>query len=121
MHWYLAKLVYRIVCTGHAKNKPAEFDEQIRLIYADDDLHAFQKARLLGEKEGETQVQCAESLISWKFIDVCELHTLDQLIDGAEMYSRICEQENADAYIRDTQKKALYLFDHAVDRFTGSF
>ena len=120
MQWYLVKLVYRIVCAGH-HNQPAEFDEQIRLINAEDELHAFQKARLIGEKEGELKVECAGSVMCWKFIDVCELHQLDTCIDGAEMYSQIRVQDNADAYIRDTQKKALYLFDHAIDRFTGSF
>jgi hypothetical protein len=120
MQWYLAKLVYRVLCEGHC-SQPAEFDEQIRLIHAEDELHAFQKARLMGEKEGEVQMQCSGSIINWKFVDITELHKLDAFIDGAEMYSQIRIQENADAYIRDTQKKALYLFDHAVNSFTGSF
>src|SRR5476649_2560194 len=106
MQWYLAKLVYRIQCRD--AHHTAEFDEQIRLIYAEDNLHAFQKARLMGEKEGEMQLHCAGTVIAWKFIDVCELHKLDTGLDGAEMYSQIRVQENADAYIRDTQKRALY-------------
>lgn len=114
MQWYLVKLVYRIVCTDMEQ---AEFDEQLRLIHAEDDLHAFQKARLIGEKEGEIQVQCAGSLMCWKFVDVCEIHKMEKLVDGAEMYSQIRVQENADAYIRDTQRRALHLFDHAVNRF----
>ena len=36
MKWYLAKLVYRIIC-GEGNHKP-QFDEQLRLIYAEDDL-----------------------------------------------------------------------------------
>ena len=114
MQWYLVKLVYRIVCTDMEQ---AEFDEQLRLIYAEDELHAFQKARLIGEKEGEIQVQCAGSLMCWKFVDVCEIHKMDKLVDGAEMYSQVKVQENADAYIRDTQRRALHLFDHAVKKF----
>ncbi len=114
MQWYLVKLTYRIVCTDMEQ---AEFDEQLRLIHAEDDLHAFQKARLIGEKEGEVRVQCAGSLICWKFIDVCEIHKLDPLIDGAEMYSQIRIQANADAYIRETQRRALFLFDNAVNQF----
>lgn len=115
MQWYLAKLVYRIHCRD--AGNPAEFDEQLRLINADDDLHAFQKARMMGEKEGEIQLHCAGTVIARKFVDVCELHKLDTGIDGAEMYSQISVQENADAYIRNTQKRALYLFDHAVKTF----
>ena len=49
MKWYLAKLVYRIIC-GEGAHTP-QFDEQLRLIYAEDDLHAFQKARTTGHLE----------------------------------------------------------------------
>ena len=48
MEWYLAKLVYRIICgTG---NHIAQFDEQLRLVQGEDELHAFNKAQLIGEK-----------------------------------------------------------------------
>ncbi len=114
MQWYLVKLVYRIVCSDM---EHAEFDEQLRLIHAEDDLHAFQKARLIGEKEGQIQVQCAGSLMCWKFVDVCEIHKMEAPVDGAEMYSQIQVPENADTYIREVQRKALFLFDHAVNRF----
>lgn len=49
MNWYLSKLVYQIIC-DNGSHTP-QFDEQLRLIHAEDDLHAFQKARLLGERE----------------------------------------------------------------------
>ena len=47
MKWFLAKLVFLIHC-GNGNHTP-QFDEQLRLIYAEDELHAFHKARLLGE------------------------------------------------------------------------
>jgi len=118
MNWYLAKLVYRIHysdCGGQS-----EFDEQLRLIFAEDKLHAFQKARMIGEKEEYSQSADSCALIRWKFIDVCELHQIDLLLDGAEMYSQISAQENADTYIRNTRKRALHLYDQAVEHFTGS-
>jgi hypothetical protein len=49
MKWYLAKLVYRIIC-GEGAHTP-QFDEQLRLVCAEDDLHAFQKARATGHLE----------------------------------------------------------------------
>jgi hypothetical protein len=52
MEWYLAKLVYRIIC-GSGEHT-AQFDEQLRLIYAEDELHAFNKAQLIGEKEQDS-------------------------------------------------------------------
>ena len=49
MKWYLAKIVYRIICGDG--NHTAQFDEQLRLIEAEDDMHAFQKARITGDQE----------------------------------------------------------------------
>jgi len=116
MKWYLAKLIYRIICSD-GNHKP-QFDEQLRLIYAADDLHAFQKARLMGEKEEDHFLNSAQKPVQWKFIDVSELHQPGQLIDGAEMYSNICEQDNAEMYIRITHMRANYLLNHAVQHFT---
>jgi bisphosphoglycerate-independent phosphoglycerate mutase (AlkP superfamily) len=44
--------------------------------------------------------------VQWKFINVSEIYKLGELIDGAELYSRINEIENADTYIELVNKKA---------------
>ncbi len=115
MNWYLTKIVYRIIC-GDGDHQP-QFDEQLRLIHADDDLHAFQKARLLGEKEEDHFFNKLNKPVHWKFIDVSEVNKLDGLIDGLEVYSRIHEEENAELYIRNTQKRAKYLLEDSINRF----
>ncbi|WP_153796063.1 DUF4288 domain-containing protein [Foetidibacter luteolus] len=112
MTWYLAKLVYRIVC-GDGSHTP-QFDEQLRLVKADDELHAFQKARSLGEREQDNFLNAYHKPVHWKFIDVPEIYKLDELIDGAEMYSRIREEEDADIYIRITQLKAAHLLENSA-------
>ena len=111
MKWYLAKLVYRIIC-GEGNHKP-QFDEQLRLIYAEDNLHAFQKARTTGHREEDTFLNNSQKLVHWKFIDVPELHPLSELTDGAELYSRICEEDDADDYIKITHKRAAYLLENS--------
>jgi Domain of unknown function (DUF4288) len=119
MNWFVAKLVFRIVCG--AGNHLHQFDEQLRLIYADDELHAFHKARLLGE--GDCLKEGNESMVAvqWKFIDVTELHRLSCDTDGAEIYSVIKEasQAEADVYIRSIQKTATQLLQHGLHQFTG--
>ena len=111
MKWYLAKLVYRIIC-GEGNHKP-QFDEQLRLIYAEDNLHAFQKARTTGHREEDTFLNNSQKLVHWKFIDVPELHPLNELTDGAELYSRICEEDDADDYIKITYKRAAHLLEQS--------
>lgn len=108
MHWYLAKIVFRIVC-GDGEHL-AQFDEQLRLIGADSKEDAFHKAQSMGKKEEETFLNRKEQLVQWQFINISELYRLSELIDGAELYSRIEERDNADAYIYTVNQKAANLF-----------
>jgi hypothetical protein len=108
MNWYLAKMVFRIVC-GEGEHTP-QFDEQLRLVSGDTKEEAFQKALEMGQKEEDTFYNSKEQLVQWKFINVSELYRLSELIDGAELYSRIEEKENADAYIYTVNQKAENIF-----------
>jgi len=112
MKWYLAKIVYRILC-GDGSHAP-QFDEQLRLIKADDDLHAFQKARLIGEREEDNFLNNIQKPVHWQFIDVSEIHELNDLADGAEMYSRIKEEEDADIYVKLVHLRASHLFENSM-------
>jgi hypothetical protein len=42
------------------------------------------------------------------------LHKLDELIDGAEMYSRIREEDDAEIYIKVTQMRAAHLLENST-------
>lgn len=108
MKWYLAKFVFRIVC-GEGVHTP-QFDEQLRLIAGIDKEEAFTKAQALGKKEEDTFFNSKEQLVQWQFINVSELYLLSDLIDGAELYSRIEEKENADAYVYTVHQKAENIF-----------
>jgi hypothetical protein len=114
MNWFLAKMVYRIIC-GDGDHKP-QFDEQLRLIKAHDEFHAFQKAQLIGEREQDDFLNAAQKPVLWKFINVSELQKLEDLIDGAEMYSKICEEEDADFFIRVTHLKAARILENSMNK-----
>lgn len=104
MNWYLAKMVFRIICGDG--NHTAQFDEQLRLIMASSKEEAFHKAQLLGGKEEEIFFNRNQQLVQWQFISVSELYQLNELIDGAELYSRIEEKEHAETYLHIIHKKA---------------
>ena len=111
MKWYLAKMVFRIIC-GQGDHTP-QFDEQLRLVAGNSKEDAFKRALEMGNKEQDTFYNRKEQLVQWQFINVSELYLLDELIDGAELYSRIEEKENADAYIYTVNQKASnLLFNH---------
>ena len=107
MNWYLAKIVYQIIC-GEG-NHTAQFDEQLRLVFAPDEDVAFEKAVQMGRGEEEVFYNIKQELVQWKFVNVAELYKLSQLIDGAEIYSRIAETSDAAAYIDFVHRKAASL------------
>jgi hypothetical protein len=104
MNWYLAKMVFRIVC-GEGKHTP-QFDEQLRLVAGNAKDEAFRKACEMGRQEEEAFYNRKDQLVQWQFINVSELYRLSELIDGAELYSRIEEKDNAEAYIYTINQKA---------------
>lgn len=112
MKWYLVKMVYQIIC-GEGNHTP-QFDEQLRLIHADDDLHAFQKARRVGEKEQDNFLNAANKPVKWKFIDVSEMNVLNNFVDCAEMYSRIKEEYDAEYYIQVVKLRANHLLENSL-------
>ncbi len=118
MTWYLAKLVYRIIC-GDGNHK-AQFDEQLRLIFAEDELHAFNKAQLMGEREQDHFFNDAPNQVQWKFLNVTELHILEKLTDGAEVYSAIREEDDGNKYQHMVHVKAGYLSEHCTEQFVQS-
>jgi len=107
MNWYLAKIVFRIVC-GEG-NHTAQFDEQLRLVKADKKEEALLKAQLLGSKGEEMFYNNNRQVVHWQFVNVSELYKLTELIDGAELYSRIEEKEDGDSYVQWVNEKALMI------------
>ncbi len=116
MNWYVSKLVFQVIC-GSGQHTP-QFDEQIRLVHAEDALHAFHKARLLGEGDQLAQTEPNTANVQWKFIDVTELLPLRLNADGAEIYSVIKEETEAALYIRTVQRSAGQLLQQSLHQFT---
>src|SRR5579872_1708175 len=107
MQWYLSKIIFRIIC-GEGRHTP-QFDEQLRLIAAHNEDEAFQKATALGEKEQDQFYNQDQQLVQWKFINVAELYRLSDLLEGAEMYSRIQETDDPEGYIDLANRRANHI------------
>ena len=104
MNWYLAKIVYQIICGEGAHT--AQFDEQLRLIAADEEVEAFNKATEIGRQESEIFCNDKRQLVQWKFVNISELYRISQFINGAELYSQIKETDDGDAYSNFVHHKA---------------
>ncbi|MBS1756080.1 MAG: DUF4288 domain-containing protein [Bacteroidetes bacterium] len=104
MKWYLAKVVFRIIC-GDGEHA-AQFDEQLRLIAATDTLSALEKAIALGKKEQENFMNGNQQLVQWKFVNISELLPLNNFTDGAELYSSVLETHDCNGYLKFIEHKA---------------
>ena len=104
MNWYPTKIVFQIIC-GDGEHT-AQFDEQLRLVGAKDEDEAFEKARTRGRNEEDCFYNHKQQLVRWQFVNVSELYHVSELIDGAELYSRVNEVDDADSYIIFVNRKA---------------
>ena len=109
MQWYIAKIVFRII-SGEGNHTP-QFDEQLRLIHALDELEAFQQARALGISEQDLFENENSSTVEWRFIDIADLQKFSGLKHGAEIYSRIMEEDDAQRHTDIVRLKAEQIRD----------
>jgi Domain of unknown function (DUF4288) len=103
--WYLIKIVFQIIC-GSGNHQP-QFDEQLRLIAADNSSHAIEKATQLAVCEST-----ANGLVQWKFIAVTDVYPFTNMIDGAELFSRVTEEVKEAAYLYTLHLKAKDVLQH---------
>jgi hypothetical protein len=106
MNWYIAKIIFGITAENQQKQ---QFDEQLRLIFADSQEEAFLKARMIGLAEEDSFLNDSDKMVKWEFINVAELIAIKKLEDGVELYSRIHEMEEGSSYIHCIHMKAMTL------------
>ena len=110
MKWYLARMVYQIECCVNLDL--FQFEDQLRLIFSDNETEALQKAKHIGVSEQVSFVNNQNQVVQWTFINVSELYCISAYLDGAELYSAITEVSNAKAYINLVNDKAAMLYQN---------
>jgi hypothetical protein len=91
---FLAKLVFRITSTNYCFH----YDDQLRVILANNAHEALLKAKILGIKDEESFKLESRTSVSWKFLDVTQITALKDLKDGMELYAHTRENEPNNAY-----------------------
>lgn len=105
MNWYITKIVFAISREGNQAKQ--QFDEQLRLIAAENREEAFIKARTIGLNEEDSFYNDKNKKVNWEFINVSEVTPLSALEDGTEVYSRIHETTEGPEYINIVHQKAI--------------
>ncbi len=110
MNWYLVKLIF-LVRSGAGTHTP-QFDEQWRLIRADEVAWAHEKATVLGRLEEAHILNDYAQTVEWKFIEVMDIQKITSMEDGDQLFSATQEPIDADAYIEEVKlrsKKSIAL------------
>lgn len=97
MNWYLVRMIFQIVWGD--ENRPARFDEQWRLIRADEICWAREKATIIGNLESQFEQPSGTARIEWKFIAVADIFEVPYGADGAQVFSTTEEPKDAHHYL----------------------
>lgn len=104
MKWYLVKLVFQVL-SGEGAHTP-QFDEQVRLITADEINWAYEKAAVIGWLEQKSFLNQRNENVSWKFIQVAEIQQIPNPEDGVLLCTHTEEPSNAKEFIEATRIRA---------------
>ncbi len=109
MNWYLAKLIFQV--SSGEETQTTQFDEQWRLIRADEVAWACEKASVLArldEKRNDEQ-----GLM--KFIGVEDIQQIGEWEDGAQLFSATTIPKDVHAYIEQIKVKSKKAFTLSVN------
>jgi len=89
MNAFTAQIIYRIECEGMPTD---QYEEQWRLVYADNEEHALSIARDAGKNEESTFIDRQGRTMCWRMIAVKDLQPIE-LKNGGLLFSMVREAE----------------------------
>jgi len=89
MRSFTAQIIYRIECEGLPTD---QYEEQWRLIYADDEQTALTNARQAGKDEESTFIDRHGRTMCWRLLAVKDLQPIE-LTNGGLLFSMVREAE----------------------------
>ena len=109
MKWFLVKYIYEIVCENGKYN--LQFDEQLRLMMAENKQDALRKAACSAEHFQPSFENCKGEKISWKFVCIADLHEISAPGDGVEITSVLHEPNDLGSFMAEIDKQKAFLFE----------
>ena len=105
--WYSAKLLFRSTIDGAAVAQPL-CEESIRIVLAETDEAARVRAAEIGRLAEHEYVNESGELVRWSFVAVLDVQDLcvNELEDGAEVFSRLFREGNSGAEAAEPDSSA---------------
>ncbi len=89
MRSFTAQIIYRIECEGLPTD---QYEEQWRLVYAEDEKQALNMARESGKNEESTFIDRQGRTMCWRMVAVKDLQPVE-LKNGGLLFSMVREVE----------------------------
>jgi len=89
MRTFVAQVIYSIECEGLPTD---QYEEQWRLVYADDHRQALDEARKVSKEEEATFIDRHGRTVCWKLVAVKDLQPVD-IKHGGLLFSMVREVE----------------------------
>ncbi len=112
MNWYIVKLVFNIDIDNGKNN--SQFDEQWRTILSATEEEAIILANELGSQQEESFENEQKQDVKWKFIGISDLHKLQNMDHGKEIYSSTHEATQSIEYIRMVKNRSKLILDRCA-------
>lgn len=98
MKWFAVNCIYQVIC-GDGKHSP-QFNEQTRLIYAQNACEALNKAKMMASGFNAPFKSCEGKPVIWTFISIGGIIEIDEPADGVEVSSKILEPKSVKKYLK---------------------
>jgi hypothetical protein len=95
MRTFTAQIIYSIECDGRQTD---QYEEQWRLVFADDEHQALSQARAAASSEESTFVDRHGRTICWRLLAVKDIQPVE-LVNGGLLFSQVREAEMVPAPI----------------------
>lgn len=90
MNWYSAKLLFEAEVEGDESDDRL-CEESIRILLADDDRHAQERASEIGAKAEHQYLNDEGRVVRWRFKEVLDIQDIcePEVTDGMEVFSQM--------------------------------
>ncbi len=112
MKWYTAKLVLKCIVDNQSFNL-STFDEQVRVIQAENSEDAYAKALKFGNMEEHQYTNSDGKIVRWVFCGLSNLEEIldEQIEDGTEITANLYELIDVSELVRIKEDLAVFWYE----------
>lgn len=118
MKWFVLRYIFQII-SGDG-NYASQFDEQLRLISAEDAAEAWSKGESQAANFHRPFRNCHGELVKWEFICIADLYEIETPCDGSEIASVLHEPKDMTRFLEELKRREAFVHQSISIQNTSS-